>query len=157
MGQFLEHIAHKLANFAQRMVRRNPLFRRDIGKQPTFVLELAPHPRLPNRFAIHKGNHKSRRAAEVFQRTANDNKPKAIQIAIDSMNRLYVLFDDGTIKTGRWSTYRHEDGGRWVWSDVNLEKIELRNKAEIPERNRATNATSAIGKEVSDEPTKLGG
>jgi hypothetical protein len=37
----------------------------------------------------------------------------------------YVLFDDGTIKTGRWSTYRHEEGGRWVWSDVNLENIAL--------------------------------
>jgi hypothetical protein len=47
----------------------------------------------------------------------SEKKPKAIQIAVASANNgdmLYVLFDDGTVRWGRWFE------GKWLWAPVDF-------------------------------------
>ena len=63
--QLAEHIAHKLADLPQRMVRRNPSLGCDVGKQPTLIHKYAPHASL-RRFATKKLNHDAIAMARFF-------------------------------------------------------------------------------------------
>src|SRR6202011_5619332 len=78
--QLAEHIAHKLPDLPQRMVRRNPSLGCDVGKQPTLIHKCAPHASL-RRFVTKKLNHDAITMASFFQRTASQKRQSTGRIA----------------------------------------------------------------------------
>ncbi len=63
--QLPQHIAHKRANVPQRMVRRHPCLRRDVGKQLTLIRKYPPHASL-RRFVDRKLNQRILAMARAF-------------------------------------------------------------------------------------------
>src|SRR6516164_8749833 len=63
--QLAQHIAHKVPDLPQRMVRRHPRLRRNVRKQPTLIRKYSPHASL-RRFAIEKLNQQIHAMARGF-------------------------------------------------------------------------------------------
>src|SRR4051794_24764269 len=69
MAQLLQDLANELACLAQRMIRRNPLFRPNVREKAALILEPSAHFTLPQN---HCGKSESPplRSGELFQQTA---------------------------------------------------------------------------------------
>src|SRR5262249_11486996 len=72
--QLAQHIAHKVPDLPQRMVRRHPRLRRNVRKQPTMIRKYPPHASL-RRFAIEKTESANPRYGEGFFSKLLDWKP----------------------------------------------------------------------------------
>src|SRR5689334_632041 len=69
MVQLIQNLADEFADFAQGMVRGNPLLRMNIRKHPALILRPSAHPQSSRRI---RGETESPllRSGEVFQQTA---------------------------------------------------------------------------------------
>src|SRR5262249_17586511 len=63
--QLAQHIAHKLPDLSQRMVRRHPRLRRNVRKEPTLIGKYSPHASL-RRFVTEKLNQQILAMARGF-------------------------------------------------------------------------------------------
>jgi len=75
--QLRQDIPHQPPHLAQRMIRRDPRLRREVGEQSTLVTEPARH-RLPPQPSSAL-NHCARRPDKGFQRTADDHAARCMR------------------------------------------------------------------------------
>src|SRR5262249_29386654 len=102
--QLAQHIAHKLPDLSQRMVRPHPRLRRNVRKQPTLIRKYPPHASL-RRFVIKKLNQRRLACGGYFRIRRSEEHTSELQSLTNLVCRLLLekkkkprqlLMDHGT-------------------------------------------------------------